>query len=815
MELKEFRERYQYDAVRDLLGQGAFGRVFRARDTLLDRQVALKIFSRDVPERYDLIREISRAIGLNHPNICRYYGAEVLRGANLLGEAQEIQVGVMELVEGGTVDAFLTRNPQHRKKLLGDVLRGLSYLHGHRPPIIHRDLKPPNVLVDLENGQPVAKITDFGISRSADQSGSGPSTVGVGTYAYMAPEQLNPTRYGVNGKMQCNLDLWAFGAMTIELLTGALPFGGNAGDSTGQIMEAIVRGIPPQVLNGFEEPYRRVLARCMVQDAGRRAQTADELLSLLEAAQASPAGPRRQQVVDDVWKHPPTVVEEPAARHESQARPMPEPPPRRRTVVEPEPAPRRQPAPPSKPKESAPPSQPRFRQGTDAASVAAAKKTSATEIWKERLRAGMMFILSLFGILMAAVAIGNAVDDGGFDFIHVFLLGAGVIAVLLALPLKRRRFLLGVVLFNLPFVYALAFWSKLRLASGMLLAMEAGCFVVYLAWRKLPKLAAVLIFAGLAACAAVAVQAEFSVWAWAFLVIDTIVCLLFVLASFRPGFRRKLTPNAQFQLGYAAAPLFLVAAAPIAMYLAASLGDRSASQWLGDSYLATDSEARGFARDAGRGLPLVTKSCDRNYLDAGAARACDRLGRLYRYGSGVNKDYGEAAWLFTQSCSTGFAAGCEDLGDLGDLYRNGSGIAKDEGRAGSLYAQACNTSNIRACRQLYSVAYDFANGNGVAKDLEKAAGFYTTSCKGGDAAACTNLGVQYEKGEGVQKDLVKSTALAEKACTGGDNQGCSNLGNNYYWGQGVAQDKAKGKELLQKGCGMGNQWGCDRLKEMQ
>ena len=68
--------------------------------------VALKVFSRDVPEEYDLISEIRRAIDLNHPNICRYYGAEVLRGVNALGEAQEIQVGVMEFVEGGTVDEF-------------------------------------------------------------------------------------------------------------------------------------------------------------------------------------------------------------------------------------------------------------------------------------------------------------------------------------------------------------------------------------------------------------------------------------------------------------------------------------------------------------------------------------------------------------------------------------------------------------------------------------------------------------------------------------------------------------------------------------
>ena len=299
MDLREFRERYQYDSEKDVLGQGGFGRVIRARDTLLDRWVALKVFSRDVPQRYDLISEIRRAINLNHPNICRYYGAEVLKSTNAMGEQQDIQVGVMELVGGGTIDQFLSTNQQSRRKLLADVLRGLSYLHRHQPPIIHRDLKPSNVLVGIEDGMPVAKITDFGISKSAGESGARVSVVGLGTYAYMAPEQLNPARYGVNGKIQCNLDLWSFGAMTIELLTGDPPFG--AGDpevSTGQIMESIIGGIPPQMLNSFEEPYRAVLRLCMIQDAGKRAQTADEPLSLLEAAPPLSEQPHRKTVVE-------------------------------------------------------------------------------------------------------------------------------------------------------------------------------------------------------------------------------------------------------------------------------------------------------------------------------------------------------------------------------------------------------------------------------------------------------------------------------------------------------------------------------------
>jgi len=330
MDHKEFRERYQYDAEKDLLGAGGFGRVYKAHDSLLDRWVALKIFSRDVPDRYDLINEIRRAIDLNHPNICRYHGAEVLKGVNPLGEAQTIQVGIMEFVEGGTIDKFLVKRPEFRQKLLADVLRGLSYLHRHHPPIIHRDLKPSNVLVSFQDGTPVARITDFGISKSISESGAQVSVMGLGTYAYMAPEQLNPVRYGVNEKVQCNLDLWSYGPMMIELLTGVLPFGaGQAGASTGQILEAITRGISSQELNSFEEPYRSVLARCMVQDAGKRAQSAEELLSLLEAVHYGPGEQRQETVVEKARVRPRTVVEDAGARPETiwetpAIRPMPE-----------------------------------------------------------------------------------------------------------------------------------------------------------------------------------------------------------------------------------------------------------------------------------------------------------------------------------------------------------------------------------------------------------------------------------------------------------------------------------------------------------
>lgn len=782
MDYKEFRERYQYDLVKDLVGQGGFGRVFRARDVILDRWVALKVFSRDVPQQYDLISEIKKAINLNHPNICRYNGVEVLKGINALGEPHVIQVGIMEFIEGGTIGQFLKKRPEFRKKLLTDVLHGLSYLHQHQPPIIHRDLKPPNVLVGFENGVPVAKITDFGISKFSSESGARVSVVGVGTYAYMAPEQLNPVRYGVNGKIQGNLDLWSFGAMTIELLTGVLPFGGDDPEvSTGQIQQAIINGIPAQVLAGFEEPYRSVLRRCMIQDAGKRAQRASELISLFETQPQASADQRRQ-----------TVVEDPSRQAAApKPKPVPDPVPHPRTVVDPNVARRMDPAP-----------IPDAKQAGDAKKHGRGWSATIKAIWPVIQNV----FIGLLGLAIAGAGIGLAVDDQYIGPRNVLLLAMGTSLIALAFPIERLRskIVLASALFTLLFLLGLMFWADVRMVCGLFLGAEALCVAVAAIWHKSPKLGAICMGFVFAGCGISAAIAELSLISWGAFLLALAACLLFVIGWFRPRF---LVPNALVPLGCVAVAIFLVATTPIVMFLASVGGDLSASQSVAEGYVSGED---AFQHDLGRGSELLRTNCERSI-----ARACERLGRLYLsrdfYG-GVELD--NAKFYFDQACIHGNSLGCSGLSELGDAYRNGTGVAKDEYRAGTIYASACRAGYASACNQLFNVAFDFGS-DGVPVDKTKAAGFYQSACDGGSASACTNLGLQYELGTGVAKDLAKSASLYTKACDGKEAAGCSNLGQDYWLGRGVAQDKAKGRELLQKGCSMGNQWGCDQLKETQ
>ncbi|HVU99527.1 MAG TPA: protein kinase [Puia sp.] len=307
-EIHPFFNRYEYDPGKALIGKGGFARVYRALDKKLNRWVALKFYkSADISERCSPTAEIRRVINLDHPNICRYLDIEEIEKENVFGEPEVTQVCVMELLDGGNLLEYYASHPTEAvlKKLLTDVLNGLAYLH--KNGIVHRDIKPGNILIRETSDGPVAKITDFGVSKVLDAAKTGHSSALVVSIPYMAPEQLNLKKYGIDERLAPNLDLWALGVTIYEVITGNVLFRKGREDSNEEMMANI---LSPELVGRVDElppPFREVVRRCLVKDARRRVQRAEELMELLRR----PVEVAPPQVVERMPQEPVVAEEEP------------------------------------------------------------------------------------------------------------------------------------------------------------------------------------------------------------------------------------------------------------------------------------------------------------------------------------------------------------------------------------------------------------------------------------------------------------------------------------------------------------------------
>ena len=126
----------------------------------------------------------------------------------------------------------------------------------------------------------MAEITDFGISKAIDSGFS--SSMLLGTIEYMAPEQFNPERYGINGEINTNLDLWSFGLMVYDLIAKESLFGGRAGSTSAeQVMSKILSDDYYEKLSKLPEPYRTVTKKCLVKNANERINSAEDVIEIL------------------------------------------------------------------------------------------------------------------------------------------------------------------------------------------------------------------------------------------------------------------------------------------------------------------------------------------------------------------------------------------------------------------------------------------------------------------------------------------------------------------------------------------------------
>ncbi len=264
------------------------GEVYRAKDTRLDREVAIKVlpeaFSREAERVARFQREAKLLASLNHPNIAAIHGFDESDGTRFL---------VMEYVEGETLAERLKRGPMPVEEALHICKQVAEALESaHECGVIHRDLKPGNVMIRRDDS---AKVLDFGLAKAVtdDSSVSAPSNsptitanytrpgVILGTAAYMSPEQAR------GRPLDKRTDIWSFGAVLYECLTGESPFAGETvTDSIGAIMHKEIdlgrlpSGTPPMV--------RHVLRRCLERDRKNRLRDIGDARVELEHARDLP-----------------------------------------------------------------------------------------------------------------------------------------------------------------------------------------------------------------------------------------------------------------------------------------------------------------------------------------------------------------------------------------------------------------------------------------------------------------------------------------------------------------------------------------------
>ena len=277
------------------IGAGGMGEVYRARDTKLGRDVAIKLlpeaFARDAERMARLKREARLLASLNHHNIAAIYGVEVSGSADAL---------VMELAEGATLEDRIALGAIPLAEALPIALQianAAEYAHEHG--VVHRDLKPSNIKISPDD---TVKILDYGLAKAmhgepdASDLGKSPTItlmatregVLLGTPAYMAPEQAK------NKRVDRRADIWAFGCVLYEMLVGKKAF---PGETITDVLAAVIRAEPDwdALPDTTAPPVQRLIRRCLQKDPRRRLQAMGEARIAIEEVLWAPVLRLNQQ----------------------------------------------------------------------------------------------------------------------------------------------------------------------------------------------------------------------------------------------------------------------------------------------------------------------------------------------------------------------------------------------------------------------------------------------------------------------------------------------------------------------------------------
>src|ERR1043165_3110203 len=269
--------------IRSKIGEGGMGEVYLARDTQLDRQIAIKLLpaeiARDQQRLHRFLQEACAAAALSHPNIAHIYE---------IGEADGGYFIAMEYVEGAQLDRKIAGRPLPISECLDIAIQITDALdEAHSKGITHRDIKSSNIMI-TPRGR--VKVLDFGLAK-VTQSGATPEQISdsevatrvktspgvvMGTVNYMSPEQAS------GKEVDARTDIWSVGVVLYEMVTGRLPF---EGATPSHVIVAILEKEPPPLsayVPNVPEALDWIVTETLTKDASERTQTARELMKKLQ-----------------------------------------------------------------------------------------------------------------------------------------------------------------------------------------------------------------------------------------------------------------------------------------------------------------------------------------------------------------------------------------------------------------------------------------------------------------------------------------------------------------------------------------------------
>jgi tetratricopeptide (TPR) repeat protein/predicted Ser/Thr protein kinase len=259
-----FAQRYQ---VIEELGKGGMGKVYKVLDTELNEKVALKLIKPEIASDEKTIErfrnELKMARKISHKNICRMYH---------LSKAEETHYITMEFIDGEDLKSFIRRSGQitvgKSISIAKQVCEGLA--EAHRLGVIHRDLKPQNIMIDSDGN---GRIMDFGIARSLNAEGMTGAGVLIGTPEYMSPEQVDGKEAGKRS------DIYSFGIIMYEMVTGTLPFEGETPISIAVKHKTHTPKAPKEINPQISEDLNTLILKCLKKEKEKRYQSVEELLA--------------------------------------------------------------------------------------------------------------------------------------------------------------------------------------------------------------------------------------------------------------------------------------------------------------------------------------------------------------------------------------------------------------------------------------------------------------------------------------------------------------------------------------------------------